>query len=58
MEVLNFLEGEGWVDAFRNQDEEDAEYDELDGGALWREKECIKFGIQKCKIYVPGVQDE
>ena len=27
-------------------------------GALWREKECIKFGIQKCKIYVPGVQDE
>ena len=28
------------------------------GGALWRDQECIKFGIQKCKIYVPGVQDE
>ena len=27
-------------------------------GALWRDQECIKFGIQKCKIYVPGVQDE
>ena len=33
MEVLNFLEGEGWVDAFRNQDEGDSEYDELDGAA-------------------------
>ena len=27
-------------------------------GALWRDQECIKFGIQKCKIYVPAVQDE
>ena len=31
LEVLNFLEGEGWADAFRNQDDGDAEYDELDG---------------------------
>ena len=33
MEVLNFLEGEGWADAFRNQHEGDTEYDELDGAA-------------------------
>ena len=30
----------------------------LKEGALWRYQKCIKFGIQKCKIYVPGVQDE
>ena len=33
MEVLNFLEGECWEDDFRNQDDGDAEYDELDGAA-------------------------